>query len=625
MHYTSPEVYEFISKQTNDPIAEWRVCPRTGERFAIFSGDIRLLDLLSPTIGGVKFPLPKPTLSPRAREIRRLMWRNDTKLYRSTCSLTGKTLFSFYHPEAFYKIADTYRWTDQVDNTQLGKDVDLTRPIQEQFNELFAQTTKQHALIVGEMENSLYTHNAGWFKNCYMVFDGWMCEDVMYSVRVANSKKVVDGFEVIGSEQVYEGIWLLDCFRVFFSEDCQKCSDSAFLYNCRWCSNCILCSNLTNESYCIRNKSVTKVEYEQYRSFIFNGNSKSIASVSQEFQKQKNHTARVGLKMVNCEDSIGNNLTNCNNTILCEDSQWCMNTRYSQRMIAYAGNENNMDISSRWGNMNKCYELNCCGTDQNTTASGLLFGSYLFWWVSDSCYTVNVPFNVKNVIASTDIANKQYCILNKQYSKEEYGELAPKVIQHMMRTGEWWEFFSPQYAPFPYNDSIANDYYPIKYLVHKNGERELVNSEGHGEVQILEDWVIARATLSLWGSMIIPIKRRTENAEVSISGNMSSIDASDITDSIYECEDSICDKAILCLESKRPFRITKQELLFYKNYGLPLPRLHPDIRYQKRIKNAIKTQYSLRACSKTHKEIISVYPQETPYDVLSEDAYKTFL
>jgi len=31
----------------------------------------------------------------------------------------------------------------------------------------------------------------------------------------------------------------------------------------------------------------------------------------------------------------------------------------------------------------------------------------------------------------------KYCILNKQYSKEEYEELVPKIIEHMQKTGEW--------------------------------------------------------------------------------------------------------------------------------------------------------------------------------------------
>ena len=44
------EVYEFISKQANDPIVEWRTCRRTGEEFPIYQGDIDLLNKIYPVI-----------------------------------------------------------------------------------------------------------------------------------------------------------------------------------------------------------------------------------------------------------------------------------------------------------------------------------------------------------------------------------------------------------------------------------------------------------------------------------------------------------------------------------------------------------------------------------------------
>jgi hypothetical protein len=45
------EVYEFISKQTQDPILERRTCEITGQEFPIFQGDKDMLDKLSPVIG----------------------------------------------------------------------------------------------------------------------------------------------------------------------------------------------------------------------------------------------------------------------------------------------------------------------------------------------------------------------------------------------------------------------------------------------------------------------------------------------------------------------------------------------------------------------------------------------
>jgi len=53
------------------------------------------------------------------------------------------------------------------------------------------------------------------------------------------------------------------------------------------------------------------------------------------------------------------------------------------------------------------------------------------------------------------LRNKQHCILNKQYSKEEYEALAPKIIQHMNdmpytdkkgRVYKYGEFFPTELA-----------------------------------------------------------------------------------------------------------------------------------------------------------------------------------
>jgi hypothetical protein len=51
--------------------------------------------------------------------------------------------------------------------------------------------------------------------------------------------------------------------------------------------------------------------------------------------------------------------------------------------------------------------------------------------------------------------------LNKQYTKEEYEKLLPKIIAHMKKTGEWGEFFPISISPFNYEETPAMDYYPL--------------------------------------------------------------------------------------------------------------------------------------------------------------------
>jgi hypothetical protein len=42
--------------------------------------------------------------------------------------------------------------------------------------------------------------------------------------------------------------------------------------------------------------------------------------------------------------------------------------------------------------------------------------------------------------------------------------------------------------------------------------------------------------------------------------------------------------AIECEVSKKPFRIISLELEFYRKHNLPIPRKHPDVRHEERVK-----------------------------------------
>ena len=39
----------------------------------------------------------------------------------------------------------------------------------------------------------------------------------------------------------------------------------------------------------------------------------------------------------------------------------------------------------------------------------------------------------------------------------------------------------------------------------------------------------------------------------------------------------------LCSISRRPYRLTPQELSFYRKFSLPLPRENPDVRHDMRV------------------------------------------
>jgi len=73
--------------------------------------------------------------------------------------------------------------------------------------------------------------------------------------------------------------------------------------------------------------------------------------------------------------------------------------------------------------------------------------------------------------------------------------------------------------------------------------------------------------------------------------------ANEIPD-IKDVQDDILNQAIECEVTKRPFRIIKQELEFYRKNGLQLPKRHPDQRHIDRMNVRNPRKLRDRKCAK---------------------------
>ena len=85
--------------------------------------------------------------------------------------------------------------------------------------------------------------------------------------------------------------------------------------------------------------------------------------------------------------------------------------------------------------------------------------------------------NCHNVFGCAYLRNAKYAILNKQYTKEEYEELVPKIIKHMNdmpyidskgRVYKYGEFFPFGSSPFSYEETVASEYFPLTKEEIKN-------------------------------------------------------------------------------------------------------------------------------------------------------------
>jgi len=86
------------------------------------------------------------------------------------------------------------------------------------------------------------------------------------------------------------------------------------------------------------------------------------------------------------------------------------------------------------------------------------------------------------------------------------------------------------------------------------------------------------------------------------------IPASKLPENIADIPDDILNWAIECEITKKPFRIIKEELAFYRKHNLPIPRRHPDQRHLDRmsLRNPRKLFARIcdcQTCEENHKNI----------------------
>jgi hypothetical protein len=87
-------------------------------------------------------------------------------------------------------------------------------------------------------------------------------------------------------------------------------------------------------------------------------------------------------------------------------------------------------------------------------------------------------------------------------------------------------------------------------------------------------------------------------------------------------DDHILKKIFICKVSGKPYRIIKQELDFYRKYGIALPCMHPDVRHEQRLSRRSDMSLHLRTCDESGDELLSVYLADSPLRVYGPQIYE---
>jgi len=420
-----------------------QICAASGKQFVVDEQDQAYY---------ARIGVPLPTLCPEERRRRRYSHRNERHLYKRKCDATGKDIISNYRPDSDFTVyeKDAY-WSDKWDARDYGVEFDFTRPFFEQYNEL-QKKVPQLALSVWNSENSEYCNYVGHVKDCYLIFGPIFSEKCYYGSPYY-SFDCLDTLVVRECKHCYECIDCRKLYECFYCQDCHTSNGLIHCYDCQGCSDCIGCAGLRNKKHHIFNKPVSKEEFKKFKASLDEKN------IQKELEKLKLRIPHRFMQSKQVENVSGNYVFQSKNALDCYFTDRSEDVRYCMQVVDLKDcYDNNFTEENEL-----CYEY--IGSYQNNR---VLFSKFLNQ-VSESFYCDSC-FSSKNLFGCISMRNAQYCILNKQYTREEYEEFVPKIIEHMKKTKEWGEFFPMEISPFKYEETVADEYFPSQKQEGKASE-----------------------------------------------------------------------------------------------------------------------------------------------------------
>ncbi len=528
---------------------EIKICQNCKKDFTIESEDFNFYE---------KIKVPPPTFCPECRMQRRFAWRNERTLHRNKCAKTGKNLISCFSAESPFIIYERdLWWSDEWNPLDYEMQYDFEKPFFFQFRKLLEKIPHPN-LFIGKCVNTSYGNHIGEFRNSYLVSGAWSGENVAYASRCSFCKDSMDMYITANCEFSYGDVSSEKCYETFFSHNADSCTSSYFLYDCKNCINCFGCTSLRNKSNCMWNEQLTKEEYDRKLKELDIGSFENFKKISEKFEKLKLRAIRRFAHITNSTNVSGNDISHASNSKFCfgifkemKDCKFLMNS-FSVK-DSYDGYGT--------GLVELLYE----GVDSGVNGARQLF-TLVVWECLNAEYCFNCH-GCNNIFGCVGLRNKNYCILNKQYEKVEFEKLRIQIIEQMNKMPyfdkkrneyKYGEYFPIEISPFGYNETIAENYFPLS-------EKQILN-EGYNYIE----------------------KEKPEYKATFL--------AKDLPDHITNTNKDILNLIIECDSCKRPYKIIQNEYLFLKKFNLPIPRKCFECRHQERFKKVNTPKLWHRKC-----------------------------
>jgi hypothetical protein len=543
-------------------------CKNCQKDFTIYPEDKKFYERIS---------VPEPTWCPDCRRLRRAGWRNERYLFLRKCDFSGQEMVSIFPPNTIFPVYKQDIWfSDKWEPPQA--DYDPRRPFLEQWHELQLKTPRSGLFNTGgTLVNSDYVSSAARCKDCYMIFSADHNENCYYSNFINYSRDCCDCLTVIGCELSYEILDCKNCYHLYYSTDCDNCRDGYFLYDCVGCSDCYFCTNLRNKKYYFRNKQLTAEQYQvEIKKINFNSRQAvdQLKADWQEFKKQ-NGICRYfhGIRNINVSGDYISNSKNCS---YCFDSDELEDSKFCSRLF-----DKNKD----------CYDYDHWGEKSELIYETIASGTHCYnikfcvnsWENSHDLEYCDHCFICYDCFGCVGLKKGKFCILNKKYPEEDYHQLVEKIKISMKVDGTYGDFFSPKFSPYLFNYSVGADFFNLN-----QAEAEKLGFK----------WQV--------------IEKQWQKTDYQIPDDINSI------------SEDILNQILTCQHCGKNYKLIKQELNFYCQQNIPVPRQCFDCRHLARVHSRNPRQLYHRQCMRPgcKNEFETTYAPDRLEKVYCEECYQ---
>ena len=489
-----------------------------------------------------------------------MAYRNERTFYPRQCDSCHKQIISMYPQKTPFTVycRDCW-WGDSWGGLNFSRGYSGPENFFIELKELQRQVPREALVNLNSLDCE-YSNHIRDSKSCYMCsLCSDQCEECFHCYWIVTVKDSADCYYGRDCERCYFCVVIWRSYNCSYLLEAEDCLDCHYCYDLRGCKNCFLSSNLRNQSYVFANKQLTKAEYEAKVKGLRLGSYAQSQEYWQKWQELIKNSLHQYSYQTKCENCTGDNMQNCVNVEL---------------------GYNTFETENAWNSASLLFARN--------VFNGFAIGSQPVDWASNvavikggsqvvSCYNTVFSSDIyfcENSVSCLDclgcigLHKKKFCILNKQYSEDEYYKIKKELIEYWTKTGLISEFLPQAMAAFAYNETAAQDFYPMtKEEAIKFGYR--------------------------W------------QAEMPGTFGKETFEAEQIPDDINEVKEDITDQVLSCTKCGKNYKVIKQELKLYRALNIPIPRICQHCRHRQRLdlmgdRNLTERQCDCQSTSHKH-------------------------